>query len=281
MRPLDFIKELPPFATMSPMEILAHPAWGIAQTVSGKACLMKADGIAPAEAFSLKVRFGKEECVLSLAPCRAMPEFSKLLAIREQVPEAVLLAVLESEAGMLFQMLEDAVRIELSIGSPTDSPGASPVPFRLLQQEEGNEYHFTLAMTPPVLATLGTLEHLDLTHPSIADIPLEAEVEYAVFDLSPEEEAGLAVGDCLLLPELSGEKPGRIVLRGKGDSKRLRILADTTRHISFADYVAADGMPRCDADTDALLLLKAGARRASGHLVKLGVQNAMQLEAIC
>ena len=230
----------------------------------------------------MKIRFGKEECVLGLAPCPAMPEFSKLLSIREHVPEPILLAVLEAEAGTLFQTLEDAVRIELSIAGPTDVAGTDPVPFRLLQQEDGNEYHFTLSMTPHILATLGNLEHLDLTDPSIAGISLDAEIELAVFDLSPDEEAGLAVGDCLLLPELSGEHPGRIILRGKGDPERLRILADTTRQISFAEYVAADGTPRCSADgIDALLLMKAGTRRASGRRVKLGVQNAMQLEAIC
>jgi hypothetical protein len=98
--------------------------------------------------------------------------------------------------------------------------------------------------------------------------------------LTAEEEAGLAPGDYLLLPEMSAEKPGRVCLPGTLAPDRLRVVAAERADIPFATALQDD--LRCaPAGTEDLLLMKGDRRIASGRLSKLGMQPAFAVEALC
>ena len=279
VKPIELLSQLDAFAGLSPDEILAHPAWSVSVPWGDGTAELRADAVAPAETLNLSVRLGDDACTLGLAPSGAFPELSSLLPVRADVPPPILLAVVEKEAGQLFQAVENAVRRELSVQGLAEAPAPGARAFRIVADGEDAAV-FSLALPDSLLRELGDLRRLDCGHPSIADAKVSVEVEYAVFDLSPEEEAGLAAGDCLLLPEMSAEKPGRVLLPGKGDAERLRVIASERAEILFSDALQDD--LRCAAaGTDDLLLVKGGRKVASGRLVKLGEQPAFAVEAVC
>ena len=282
MKPIDLLQSLEPFNRLSSSEILAHPAWRLMTVWGEGGAVLSADGIRPDATLDLNIRFGHEAAVLGLAPSPAFPDFTGLFPQRGEVPSAVMLAVVEKEFGPLFQLLENAVRLELAVDGLSSGPGGDErFCFTVTDAGGGQVATFTLSPVPSLLAAFGDLRNLDCSHASIAGMPLAAEIEYAVFDLSPEEEAGLAPGDCLLLPEMTSEKPGRIVLAGKGDPDRLRVVAAKPVDVTFAD-LALDGDLRCaPAGTDDLLLVKGGGRFASGRLDRLAGHPVLRLEALC
>ena len=218
--------------------------------------------------------------MLGLAPSALFPEISKLLPVRGDVPQPILLAVVEKEAGPFLQMLENVIRRELSVQGLAETPAVDAHAFRVVTADGTDAVTFSLTLSDTLLKELGDLRRLDCTHPSIAETKVSMEVEYAVFDLTSDEEAGLSPGDYLLLPEMSAEKPGRVCMPGSGSPDRLRVVAAERVDIPFATALQDD--LRCaPVGTDDLLLMKGGRRMASGRLSKLGEQPAFAVEAVC
>ena len=280
MKPIDLLSVLDAFAGLGPQAILSHPAWGVPVPWGGGTATLRADAVMPAESLDLSVCFGDEACVLGLVPSDAFPELSKLFPARGDVPQPILLAVVEKEAGPFLQMLENVMRRELSVQGLAEIPAFDARAFRVEVADASSAVTFTLTLSERMLQELGDLKYLDCAHPSIAEVTVPMEVAYAVFDLSAEEEAGLAPGDYLLLPEMSAEKPGRVCLPGTLAPDRLRVVAAERADIPFATALQDD--LRCaPAGTDDLLLMKGDRRIASGRLSKLGIQPAFAVEALC
>ena len=282
MNPIDLLSVLDAFAGLSPQAIMSHPAWGVPVSWDGGTAMLRADAVMPAETLDLAVRFGDDACVLGLVPSDAFPELSKLFPVRNDVPQPILLAVVEKEAGPFLQMLENVMRRELSVQGLAESPGEGARAFHIQvgASDVPSAVTFTLTLSEKMLQELGDLRRLDSAHPSIAETKVSMEVAYAVFDLSAEEEAGLAPGDYLLLPEMSAEKPGRVCLPGTLAPDRLRVVAAERADVPFATALQDD--LRCaPAGTEDLLLMKGDRRIASGRLSKLGIQPAFAVEALC
>ena len=280
MKPIDLLSVLDAYAGLSPQAILSHPAWGVPVSWGGGTAMLRADAVMPAETLNLAVRFGDDACVLGLVPSDAFPELSKLFPVRGDVPQPILLAVIEKEAGPFLQMLENVMRRELSVQGLAEAPAPDARAFRVEAADATSAVMFTLTLSEKMVRELGDLKYLDCEHPSIAETKVSMEVAYAVFDLSAEEEAGLAPGDYLLLPEMSAEKPGRVCLPGTLAPDRLRVVAAERADIPFATALQDD--LRCaPAGTDDLLLMKGDRRIASGRLSKLGIQPAFAVEALC
>ena len=280
VKPIELLSALDAFAGLDPRTILSHPAWGVSIPWDGAAATLRADAVASAETLNLSVRFGDDSCVLGLAPSALFPEISKLLPVRGDVPQPILLAVVEKEAGPFLQMLENVIRRELSVQGLAETPAVDAHAFRVVTADGTDAVTFSLTLSDTLLKELGDLRRLDCTHPSIAETKVSMEVEYAVFDLTSDEEAGLSPGDYLLLPEMSAEKPGRVCMPGSGSPDRLRVVAAERADIPFATALQDD--LRCaPVGTDDLLLMKGGRRIASGRLSKLGEQPAFAVEALC
>ena len=280
VKPIELLSALDAFAGLAPRAILSHPAWGMSIPWEGAAAMLRADVVAPADTLNLSVRFGDDSCVLGLAPSAFFPEISKLLPVRGDVPQPILLAVVEKEAGPFLQLLENVIRRELSVQGLAETPAVDVQAFRVVAADGTDAVTFSLTLSDTLLKELGDLRRLDCTHPSIAETKVSMEVEYAVFDLTSDEEAGLSPGDYLLLPEMSAEKPGRVCMPGSGSPDRLRVVAAERVDIPFATALQDD--LRCaPVGTDDLLLMKGGRRMASGRLSKLGEQPAFAVEALC
>ena len=280
MKPIELLSKLEAFAGLDPQAILSHPAWSVPVQWNGASAVLRADAVTPAETLNLSVRFGNDASILGLVPSEAFPEISRLFPVRNEVPQPILLAIVEKEAGPFLQMLENAMRRELSVQGLAEAPAEGARAFRVVAEGGADAAAFTLTLPDALLRDLGDLRYLDSTHPSIAETKVSMEVVYAVFDLSAEEEAGLAPGDYLLLPEMSAEKPGRVCMPGAVPIDRLRVIAAERADIPFA--AALDDDLRCEAvGTDDLLLVKGDRRIASGRLSRLGVQPAFAVEALC
>lgn len=266
-------------AGMSPAETLAHPAWTLPVEWDGEAAELRSDGTVPADAITVRVRFGTTPCVLALAASEAFPELSVLLPVRSAVPEAVLLAEIEKEAGPLLAVLEDATRMEVAVDGLCE-PAADATAFRIVC--DGNDLvHFTLTVEPALIETLGDLRRLDATHPSIAEMPLACELEYAKIDLSDEELAGLAAGDRILLPEMNEKSPARLVLAGRGDAATLRVIDAEPARVKAGEWLKAEGtIRRKRTEPCRLKLVKGEKTLATGSLALLGEHPVMQIEAI-
>ena len=275
MKPIELLSALDAFAGLGPQEILSHPAWGVPVEWNGASAVLRADAVRPAETLDLSVRFGEESCVLGLVPSAAFPELAELFPVRDRVPSPILLAVVEKEAGPLFQMLENALRRELSVQGLVDVPAEGARAFGV-----ADDLTFTLTLTDALVRELGDLKRLDTAHPSIAEVQVSMDVAYAVFDLSAEELEGLAPGDYLLLPEMSAEKPGRVCLPGTLPADRLCVVAAERANVPFATALEDD--LRCGpVGTGDLALMRGDRRIASGRLSKLGEQPAFAVEALC
>ena len=285
VKPIELLSKLEAFAGLEPQAILSHPAWSVPVQWNGASAVLRADAVTPAETLNLSVRFGNDASVLGLVPSEAFPEISRLFPVRNEVPQPILLAIVEKEAGPFLQMLENAMRRELSVQGLAEAPAEGARAFHIQVggadgTSASSPLAFTLTLPDALLRDLGDLRYLDSTHPSIAETKVSMEVVYAVFDLSAEEEAGLAPGDYLLLPEMSAEKPGRVCMPGAVPIDRLRVIAAERADIPFA--AALDDDLRCEAvGTDDLLLVKGDRRIASGRLSRLGVQPAFAVEALC
>ena len=282
MKPLELLQYLDEFRGMTPDQVMTHPAWSYPVPWGGGMAMLKADGMRPAETVELDVAFEKSVCRLGLAPSPALPDFSKLFGVRDAVPPSILLAVVEKEAGPLFQTLENAVRKEFSVKGLAAADGegdVAPWCFRLVDASGADVLTFTLSQTADVRGAFGNLVCLDCAHPSISECSLTGEIEFATFDLADEEVAGLAPGDHLLLPEMLDEKPGRVLLPGQEDAARCRVVASTPIRVLFSDVVEGTEAMRSPT-VDDLTLVKGGCRLASGRLTKLGEQPAFAIETV-
>ena len=266
-------------AGLSPAETLAHPAWMLPVEWDGARAELRSDGAVPADAIAVRVRFGATPCVLALAASEAFPELSRLLPVRSAVPEAILLAEIEKEAGPLLAALEDATRMEVAVDGLCE-PAADATAFRIVRDGE-DLVRFTLTVAPALLKALGDPKRLDATHPSIAEQPLDCELEYAKIDLSSAELAGLAAGDAILLPEMDGKTPARLVLAGRGDAAALRVIDAEPARTTVGAWLEAEGeIRRARTEPCRLRLVKGGATLASGELSRLGERPALRVAAI-
>ena len=282
VKPIELLQQLDEFKALTPADILSHPAWSVPVTWNEAPAALRADAVATSETINLSVRLGEEDCVLGLVPSEAFPELSELFPVRAEVPPPIMLAVVEKEAGPLFQMLENAFRRELSVQGLADVPADGARTFQVggADDPSASAPAFTLTLTDTLVRELGDLRYLNTEHPSIADVKVPMEVAYAVFDLSADEIAGLAPGDYLLLPEMSTEKPGRVCRPGTLPPERLRIVAAELANVPFATALQED--LRCaPVGTDDLALMLGERRIASGRLSKLGEQPAFAVEALC
>ena len=176
MKPIELLSALDAFAGLDPQAILSHPAWGVSIPWDGATATLRADAVAPAEMLNLSVRFGDDACVLGLAPSASFPELSRLLPIRADVPQPILLAVVEKEAGPFLQMLENVIRRELSVQGLAEAPVADAHAFRVVAADGTDAVTFSLTLSDTLLKELGDLRRLDCTHPSIAEIKVPMEV---------------------------------------------------------------------------------------------------------
>ena len=250
---------------------------------------------AESETLALSISFGDEPHMLCLARSPQFPDIDKTWDSRADMPEAILLALVERECGPLFQMLENAVRKQLRLVGlvPAGSSDGQKAKALRLQTSNPSDIVLSITRSETVVSALGVLRNLDLAHESIRSLPLIAQIEYAVFAMSESDIASLAPGDAVLLPEIATIPPrlvvaDRFLLDANGvapheEDALVRVRLADTRAISLGEVFDAIETPpqQTDAVSGAQLrLVRSGRDIATGRLDRIGDQNAFIVETV-
>ena len=296
MKPLEILSSLPQWAKATPSAILSSPAWTLPCRLGDESCSLRLDAPVPAETLDILIRLGDEEHVLGIVDTPSLSELHAVWAARAEVPEPILLALVEKECGPLLQLLENAARRQLQVMGLAQAPSEAKTACARVFSPIGDLISFTLTLSPALAETLGQLRFIDASHPSVRECVLNAEAEIASFALGAAEIAGLAPGDALLLPEVDAI-PQKLIVDGRfavsegdvvawRDEGLLRVLTGETREITLGALLdAAAGNAEAlamakPAENAPLRLLRAGAAIASGRLGAVGAQRAFIVDAV-
>lgn len=297
MKPLEILSMLPQWAKASPDAIIDSPAFAMPCRLGDESVTLHPASVEPAgsETLALSIAFGDEPHELCIARSPHFQDLDKTWDSRADMPEAILLALVERECGPLFQMLENAVRKQLRLVGlvPAESSGGQTAKALCLQISNPSGIVFSITRSETVVGALGILRNLDLAHEAIRSLPLVAQVEYAVFAMSEADLASLAPGDAVLLPEIATIPPrlvvtDRFLLDANGvapyeEDALVRVRLAETRAISLGEVfdVAETPQQQPDAVPGAQLrLIRSGMDIAMGRLDRIGDQNAFVVETV-
>ena len=289
MKPFEILSALPQWAKLDAEAIVDSPAFAMPCRLGDESTTLVLGATPPADAISLSVTLDDEAHILSLGRSPS-PRFTELEAVwdsRADVPEPILLALVEKDAGTVFQLIENAVHKRLKlVGLATpDSPDGRTLVAQV------DDIVFAITRTPAVVSAIGNLRNLDLAHESIRSTPLRVVTEYAAFALPQTDIDGLEVGDAVLLPEIGTVPAGLIVdgrfAVGEGGVSRfaagglVRVVDAEPKEITLGEVFDAADTPRTtDAKPSGPLKLLLGAKTvATGSLDRLGDQSAFIVES--
>ncbi len=294
MKPLEILCARPHGVDATPAAILASSAFAMPCRWGDEPAVLRLNAVHPSDTLALSVCFGDEPHTLALARSSRFAELDAIWEARADVPDVLLLALVERACGPLFQLLENAVRRQMRLVGLAGEADAAALSFRVA------DVAFTLSQSNTVVAALGTLRNLDPADATLRAVALSAEAEYAAFALSDADGAGLAPGDAVLLPELGACAP-RLVVDGRfiadatgvvpyretteGDVRPpVRVRAARPSTLTLGElFDAAEGGLRPDgiaapAVADALRLVRDGRTLATGSLGRVGDHAAFIVE---
>jgi hypothetical protein len=287
MKSFEILSALPQWSKLAAEAIVDSPAFAMPCRLGNESTTLVLSAMPPADAISLSVTLDDEAHILSLG---RSPRFKELEAVwdnRADVPEPILLALVEKDAGVVFQLIENAVHKQLKLVglAAPDSPDVRTLVAQV------DDIVFAITRTPAVVSAIGNLRNLDLAHESIRSTSLRAVTEYAAFALSQMDVDGLEVGDAVLLPEIGTVPAGLIVdgrfAVGEGGVSRyaagglVRVVDAEPKEITLGEvFDAAEASRTVEATPSGPLTLVADGRSvAAGHLDRLGEQPAFIVES--
>ena len=287
MKPLEVLVAIPKWAKAKPAQILDSPAFAMPCRLGEEQASLRLGAVQPSDTLDLAILFGDEQHSLRLARSPRFPELDKVWDSRADMPEPILLALVEKECGPLLQMLENAVRRQLRlVGLAAPSAADEQTIFAQV-----NDIVFSITRSETVTAAFGMLRHLDLASPDLRAETFASETEFAAFALAPADLASLSVGDALLVPEI-GSVPPRLVVDGRfavdesgvspfADDGRCRVVAAEMRTVSLGElFDAAENPRRVEGEAPGQLRLTQGGKTiAYGRLERLGEQPAFVVES--
>ena len=286
MKPHEILSMLPQWAKASPESLLDSPAWAMPVRLGDAAATLRKVDVQPCDTLDLVVLLDGDRHLLSIADSPRFADLHALWSSRAEVPETILLALVERECGGLLQLVENAVRRQLKVeGLSSDGPDAQT----LFAQVE--DVVFGLARSSAVVTALGQLRFIDCSHEAVRGEALTCETELSSFVLSAADLASLVVGDALLLPEV-GTVPPRLVVDGRflvdengvapfRDDGRLRVVVAEPRDMTLGELFDRAQSPAAEKGSGPaqLRLVASGKTIAHGRLGQLAGQNAFVVEA--
>ena len=294
MKTSEILGSLPRWSNATADELMASPAWTMPCRLGDVACTMRLDALKPADTLDVSIMLENERHVLSLSDTPHFADLHRLWPTRADIPEPVILALVEKECGPLLQLIENAAHCQLKVqglASAADDDAA-----RLcarLCAEGSDVLSFAVTSSPLIARSFGKLLFIDSSHPSVREEQLPAVNEYAAFVLSAADLASLAPGDLLLLPEI-GTSPARLVADGRFaidgngvvpfvDDGRLRVIDAAPHSITVGDILDRAQNPSAAEGAAAplqLVLVRSGKTIAAGRLDRLGEQPAFAVETL-
>ena len=173
MKPLEILVAIPKWAKATPDQVLDSPAFAMPCRLGEEQVSLRLGAVQPSDTLDLAILFGDERHSLRLARSTRFSELDKVWDSRADMPEPILLALVEKECGPLLQMLENAVRRQLRLfGLAASVADAQAVSVQV------DDIVFSLTRSETVTAAFGILRHLDLASPDLRAETFAAEAEF-------------------------------------------------------------------------------------------------------
>lgn len=267
------LRNWPSFEKVNAETVFASPAWRL-ETVCGEApAVLTKSETSVSDLLWVSVTLEDEAHVLGIGDSEAYADLHLLWTHRQDLPNELLLALVERECGDLFQVLEKVFRRRFQVkGLAAGGPAGGGVDFRL--RTDGTAYAFALDLSPLLVMELGKLKYLDPGHEAIRGLRRPAWAEQAAVELLDAECAALAAGDCIVLPE-GVEAAWRVTVP---DDDLVHVRSEAAGEVTFAQ-MADDDWPALP-EPGRSVLLKGGRAVASGSLGTLGLQRVFKVEEV-
>lgn len=278
MNAMNLLANWPGWSGKKASDILFSPAWSMRVRWGDDEAFLRLTDNRPRDIIALKIAFDGEEHFLGIPNRAAFADLSALWDRKNDIPKALVLALVEKECGRLLQLLENAVRRQLTIiglteaENRTDSKG-----FEVVDRNGSVIASFALNVSQMVEESLGDIAAVDTSHISVRTMTRSATVEYAAFILG-SEAASLASGDYLIVPELENPSIAKWCVDVPVDDGKYHVRSAISSPITFSAF-AEESMPQIPAP-DALELYVGSRLIATGRSVKLGSQSAMAIEEV-
>lgn len=277
MNAFEVLQKWPSWESADAETIFTSPAWAMTTRWGDTPCVLRRAATNFRDVLGIAIRLDDEEHFLGLGNREAFPDLHTLWEVKDDLPDTLKLALVEKECGPLLQLLENAARRQLSIVQVAPAAArAGATGFEVVDEAGGVLASFDLDVTPALVRAFGQLKNLDLRHDAIRSLTRDAWAVYASFALSPEELSGLAVGDCLLLPEAAtGLATWQTALP---QNDLLTIASAQPVSLTFAQF-ADEQLPPPPA-AEVLRVYRQGRAIAQGRLDTLAGQPALAIEEL-
>lgn len=268
----------PGWSTKTADDILASPAWAMRTRWGDEEVVLRMTPDRPRDMVALKVSFDGKEHFLGLGRRDSFADIDKLWERKNELPPALILALVEKECGRLFQLLENCARRQLEIISLTDvTDRADAKGFEVVAANGVRLASFALELTDSLKESFGHLSAIDTSDPSIRAMTRPATVEYASFSMA-DKTSSIEPGDMILAPELDDTVAAVWCVEPPCDDGKWRIRAASAEPVAFASF--ADGAMPAVPQPDALELYHGSKLVASGRFARLGLRSAFSVEEV-
>jgi hypothetical protein len=278
MNEMHILSSWPGWAEKSSVDFLEHEAWSMRVRWGDEEAKLRLSDNRPRDVIALEVTFDDESHFLGIGERETFPDLYKLWDRKNEIPQNLVLALVEKECGKLLQLLENSVRRQLKIAGITDSSrrdGARG--FEVVGLDGRIIASFALNVSPMVLESFGDISAIDASHPSIRSMVRPAVVEYVVFSLGADSSK-IEGGDYLLAPELDNPAAAKWCVDNPPDDGKFHLRASTGEMVPFASFVDGD-MPIIP-EPKSLELFFGSKRVAAGRISQLGAQSAFAIEEV-
>ncbi len=279
MTALDMLANWPGWEKKTADELLTSPAWSMMVRYGDDEMRLRVSGTAPRDVIGLCIAFDGEEHFLGLGNRETFSDLNILWHEKKRLPDALILALIEKECGNLLQLLENAVRSQLSVIGLADADERSGTQgFEVINAKGEIVVFFSMTLSKMIKRAFGDVANIDTNHPDIRAMEMPSQIQYASFLLNDAEAKSIASGDYLLLPEAANLSGARWLPQGAPKDGRFYVVADKTAALTFG--ALADGVLPEIPKPERLLLIRDGKTIAAGVFSRLGGQPAFAIEEV-
>lgn len=278
MNELELLARWPGWADKRPADLLNEPSWALRTRWGDEEVRLRLTDNRPRDLIALKIAFDDDEHFLGLGRREAFPDLAALWDRKADIPQTLVLALVERECGKLLQLLENTVRRQLRVIGLTDAEAREGTRgFEVVRKDGSIVADFALTVSDAIIEAFGDLAAIDVTHSSVRNQLRPAIAEYAHFSLGPES-AALAPGDWLLVPELDNRIAARWCMSSAEADGKYHVRAAEPSEISFGE-IADNTLPEIPHPQELELFFE-GKLIATGRYNRLGEQAALAIEEV-
>ena len=277
MNAFELLQNWPSWKKASAETIFNSAAWAMPVRWRDTSCIMRKADVTFRDVLGISIRLDDEENFIGIDNRETFKDLNRLWDVRDSLPDALKLALVEKECGALLQIIENASRRQLTVidVAPAERRAQS-TGFEIVAQDGNIMATFDLKVTPAIILAFGLMKFIDVNHPSIRSMTRPARAVFATFKLTETEKANLAPGDYIMMPELS-TVPSQWEFTPPSEGY-LQICAPETSELTFAQVADAQ-LPEI-AEPTVLELLSSAGTIARGRATKLAETPAFAIEEI-